>query len=97
METLWVTHWVQRLLEKQKAMPAVLGKNTVFFADRSPYSAVFYAKSGGHLLRPVIAAMVHELAENGIYIYTVYIQVRASVCVALFCLRAPFVVDFRAP
>ena len=75
METLWVTHWVQRLLEKQKALKNATGKNTVFFADRSPYSAVFYAKTGGQLLRPVIAAMIAELANNNIHIFTVHIKV----------------------
>lgn len=86
METLWVTHWVQRLLEKQKALKNATGKNTVFFADRSPYSAVFYAKTGGQLLRPVIAAMIAELANNNIHIFTVHIKVCVFECSLYFFL-----------
>jgi hypothetical protein len=36
-------------------------KNTIFFADRSPYSAIFYSKKNGLLLEPVISEQLKEL------------------------------------
>ncbi len=81
METLWVAKWVERLLKKQAdlvAGGAAPGKNAIFIADRSPYSAVFYAQGGhGRLLEPVIDAMIRELAVHDIHIITVHVQVRA--------------------
>jgi thymidylate kinase len=75
METLWVAKWVERLLKKQSELSGS-GKNAIFIADRSPYSAVFYAKGGhGRLLEPVIDAMIVELAQNDIHIVTVHIEV----------------------
>lgn len=77
METLWVAKWIERLLKKQSQLSGT-GKNAIFIADRSPYSAVFYAKGGhGRLLEPVIDAMIAELAQNDIHIVTVHIEVCA--------------------
>ena len=82
METLWVTHWIQRLLRKQAEIGTANGKDAIFVADRSPYSAVFYAKNNGSLLEPVIAAMQAELALHDIHIFTVYVQVGAAARIA---------------
>jgi thymidylate kinase len=84
METLWVAKWVERLLKKQSELSGT-GKNAIFIADRSPYSAVFYAKGGhGRLLEPVIDAMIVELAQNDIHIVTVHIEVRATLAFLRF-------------
>lgn len=63
MELAWVSAWFGRLL----ALDAPPG--AVFFADRSPFSAVFYA-AHGRLLEPVIHRCVDELATAGIHILT---------------------------
>ncbi|KAJ3430805.1 thymidylate kinase [Anaeramoeba flamelloides] len=50
-------------------------KRSVFVADRSPYSAVYYA-SNGNLLKPIIEKMIQELSEKAdIKIFTAYIKV----------------------
>ena len=43
------------------------------------YSAVFYSKKHGELLDPLISAMVDELREHDIHIYTVVIEVATDV------------------
>lgn len=40
METLWVSKWMNRLLELRDQHA-----NKTLFADRSPYSAIYYSKS----------------------------------------------------
>lgn len=49
----------------------------MFIADRSPFSAVFYAANKtGSLLEPVIRAHMKEVREAaGIEVYTVYLEV----------------------
>lgn len=76
METIWVSEWVKRLLQRQKDLGAA-AQRTVFFCDRSPYSAVFYSQRDGHLLSPLIAAQLDELREQaGIQIFTVYLKTK---------------------
>mmetsp|Transcript_7206 Transcript_7206/g.23065 ORF Transcript_7206/g.23065 Transcript_7206/m.23065 type:complete len:241 (-) Transcript_7206:119-841(-) len=82
METLWVSHWMTRLLRKQAELQASavpLGKSTIFIADRSPFSAVFYAKKNGHLLEPLIEAMIDELREHDVHIFNVHLNVDKDV------------------
>jgi len=83
METIWISHWVTRLLEKDKQhkeafkhCPTV--PEQVFFADRSPYSAVFYAPNG-QLLEPLITRHIEELKMYAnIQIITVYVEVERN-------------------
>jgi len=50
--------------------------NAIYFVDRSPLSAIFYAKKNGHLLEPTIREQFRELAGLAdIHIYTVCIRV----------------------
>eukprot|EP00007_Cunea_sp_BSH-02190019_P001419 CAMPEP_0174245114 /NCGR_PEP_ID=MMETSP0417-20130205/37725_1 /TAXON_ID=242541 /ORGANISM="Mayorella sp, Strain BSH-02190019" /LENGTH=236 /DNA_ID=CAMNT_0015324867 /DNA_START=23 /DNA_END=733 /DNA_ORIENTATION=+ len=75
MESIWVSNWIQRLLQKQKDMGKAASR-TIFFADRSPYSAIFYAKQNGHLLHPLIKAQLAELKVLAdVHIFTVYLKV----------------------
>jgi hypothetical protein len=75
MESIWVSQWIARLLQKQKEMGEA-AERTLFFCDRSPYSAVFYAKRNGALLAPLIRSQLAELkAQAGITIYTVHLKV----------------------
>ena len=75
METIWVSEWIKRILQKQKDL-GPSSKRTVFFCDRSPYSAVFYAQRSGHLLAPLITSQLQELkSQAGINIFTVYLKV----------------------
>jgi len=77
MESMWVMRWVERLLKIQlEQKPA---DDAVFFADRSPYSALFYAANGS-FLEPSIRTQLRELLELAhIEIFVVYIQVDTSV------------------
>lgn len=78
MESIWVSKWIERCLEKQKECKDRNGTDQViYFADRSPFSAVFYAKGPeGKLLEPLIRAQIRQLHElAGITIITVYIKV----------------------
>jgi len=75
METMWVSHWMQRLLAKHGELQGVNGKDRIFIADRSPFSAVFYARKGGEMLEPIIHQMIDELRVIGIHIFTVVISV----------------------
>lgn len=62
-------------------------QEAVIIADRSPFSAVFYSQQNGLLLDPVIKAMVHEAADNGIEIYTVLMSVDNDVLWTRICDR----------
>ncbi|KAJ5072288.1 hypothetical protein M0811_01302 [Anaeramoeba ignava] len=78
MEVHWSSCWFQRILKiahKLKKSEESKDKNIVLVADRSPFSAVYYAKNG-YLLEPVIKAQIKELRDlANISIYTVYIKV----------------------
>ena len=75
MESIWVSQWISRLLKKQK-LDKQSSEEKIYIADRSPFSAVFYAKNNGQLLEPLIQEQRKELASlAGIHIYTVYLKV----------------------
>ena len=81
MESIWVSKWIERCLEKQKEAQSKWGTDQIiYFADRSPFSAVFYAKGPeGKLLEPLIQAQIKQLEElAGITIITVYVKVNAK-------------------
>ena len=65
MESIWVSKWIERCLQKQQEVKEASGHDqTIFFADRSPFSAVFYAKGPeGKLLEPLISAQLKQLHE----------------------------------
>lgn len=77
-----MSKWFERLLQIQKAYDdknkdkAEL-EEPVFIADRSPFSAIFYAKDNkGHLLEDIMEQTIKELrAAANIRIYTVHIAV----------------------
>ena len=76
-EVTWVSNWFQRLVKKYRELQerGVNPDTAVFFADRSPFSAVLYSKSCGSLLIPVIRGMIDDLREIGIVITTVQVNV----------------------
>jgi len=73
MESLWVARWLERLLLIQKKEGST-AKETIYFADRSPYSAVFYSNYG-HLLEPLIEQQIKDLQKANIYIFSVVLKV----------------------
>jgi thymidylate kinase len=80
METYWVAHWFQRLLKRHHELAAECQKTgekfRILVADRSPFSAVFYARYKGFLLENVIRAQIEELkAHAAIDLYTVHVNV----------------------
>eukprot|EP01104_Vermistella_antarctica_P017596 TRINITY_DN624_c4_g1_i1.p1 TRINITY_DN624_c4_g1~~TRINITY_DN624_c4_g1_i1.p1 ORF type:complete len:264 (+),score=76.17 TRINITY_DN624_c4_g1_i1:64-792(+) len=86
MESIWVSHWVSRILKKDmelKEEAVKMGddsihRNAIYIADRSPYSAAFYAPKG-HLLEPLIQEQLKDLKKlAGIEIYTVYLKVEGD-------------------
>ena len=77
MESAWCCAWFQRLMceiqrrRKHNLPPAIL------IADRSPLSAVFYTRSHGHLLEPLLARYVAELREAaGVHILISHVTVQ---------------------
>jgi thymidylate kinase len=86
METMWVSMWMERLLRVQKEHQAAFieqgreAPERVFVADRSPYSAVYYAGKNGRLLDPLIRQSLVDLAESAnIHVVTININV-AEAC-----------------
>ena len=82
MESMWVCQWFERLLKHKATKDADnTAADTIYFVDRSPYSAVFYSRGGrGRLLSPVIRAQIEELQESAqIDVLTVYVKVRPQV------------------
>lgn len=75
METLWICKWFKRLLEKQVTLKTSADSPTIFIADRSPFSAVFYSEHKGDLLDPLIQSMIEDLSKSHIFIYTVLLSV----------------------
>ena len=88
MEMAWVSAWFQRLLELHHA--ANTGSATdgekheasdVYFCDRSPFSAVLYARGEGRgrTLDPLLKAMIAEMnEETGISLVTVHVDVNSE-------------------
>lgn len=72
METVWLSNWFMRLLKM--ASETADHEQAIFIADRSPYSAEYYAAHGA-LLGPVIKQQITELKVKNIHIYTVLVEV----------------------
>lgn len=72
METVWIANWFMRLLKMSATIEN--SDSTIFIADRSPYSAEYYAPNG-HLLGPIIKEQIKELTTKNIHIYTVLLTV----------------------
>lgn len=72
-EANWVHNWFNRVIKLKQTANAKL--DDVFVVDRSPYSACVYAKTNGHLLKPVIDQQVEDLKTVGIQIITVFLRV----------------------
>ena len=72
METVWLSNWFMRLLKMSATVSN--SDSSIFIADRSPYSAEFYAPHGS-LLGPVIKEQIKELVTKNIHVYTVLITV----------------------
>eukprot|EP00762_Andalucia_godoyi_P001608 ANDGO_00199.mRNA.1 hypothetical protein DICPUDRAFT_27799 len=80
MEAFWVSHWFQRLLKRHHEISQECKetgeKFRILVADRSPFSAVFYARYKGSLLEDVIRAQIEEMQMNAsIDLYTVSVRV----------------------
>eukprot|EP01139_Manchomonas_bermudensis_P006232 Amastigsp_a176725_62.p2 type:complete len:218 gc:universal Amastigsp_a176725_62:694-41(-) len=73
MEVSWMSFWFQRLLRMQKACTP----RTVYFADRSPFSAVLYG-SKGHLIEPLVRESIEELKACDIHVITVYLRTESE-------------------
>ena len=58
--------WFARLLKKQAELKAsgCADDEQIFFADRSPFSAVFYSRRAGHLLTPLIKEQIEEVRKS---------------------------------
>ena len=68
IELIWVTKWIERVLILKDIVP-----DGTFFADRSPFSVLFYAPNG-RVLEPMLNELIEDmLASAGIEIVTVYI------------------------
>lgn len=81
METTWIVSWFARLLKKAQAIKDSGGSHasTVFIADRSPFSAVFYCHYG-ELLKPIIERQVEEVRSAAdVHIYSLHVKVEAEV------------------
>jgi thymidylate kinase len=85
METAWVCSWFQRILKHAKDESNAMavdanGRQKVFIADRSPFSAVYYSKNKGELLEPLIREHICEVkAAANIEIHTLLVNVEKEV------------------
>lgn len=77
MESIWAQRWIERLLDIQKKHSGDT-QRIVYFADRSPFSVMFYAPNG-KILEPMLMEQRMELLGAGIEIITVHISVTADV------------------
>jgi thymidylate kinase len=75
MELIWVSRWIERALELKKNQGC---NDSVYYADRSPYSAILYAE-WGVLLKPIIQQNLIDLKRAGIDIINVYVDVNTEV------------------
>jgi thymidylate kinase len=71
MELIWICRWFERALQ-------LAANPGVYFADRSPFSAILYAE-WGVLLKPIIAQNLVDLKRAGIDIVNIYISVDEEV------------------
>lgn len=88
METAWVCGWFQRLMDSilarrktNQAGPALL------VADRSPASAMFYARSHGTLLAPLIQRYIEELHDVGVHVLVAHVTVEKEALWRRICAR----------
>lgn len=73
METLWVSKWMNRLLELRDQHA-----NETLFADRSPYSAIYYSKSSPQnqqILKTLIDEQIRILKQHNIFVFTICLVV----------------------
>mmetsp|Transcript_10020 Transcript_10020/g.14751 ORF Transcript_10020/g.14751 Transcript_10020/m.14751 type:complete len:261 (+) Transcript_10020:47-829(+) len=81
MEMTWITTWFQRLLKikheaDEESKRTNKYKEIVLIADRSPFSAIFYARGGkGNLFDSCIRESMKDLETEQIEILTVKIHV----------------------
>ncbi|QYB17588.1 hypothetical protein PV-S19_0224 [Pacmanvirus S19] len=74
MEFMWMSKWVERVLKLQIKNPS-----GVYFADRSPFSVLFYAPNG-NILELTINKIINDLKiYANIEIITVYIDVQENI------------------
>lgn len=81
METFWVCSWFERILRHATEIEdrGQSHKSHIYIADRSPFSAVFYARHG-ELLAPIIKKQMEEVkSAAGIEIVTVHLKVEDEV------------------
>lgn len=93
MELIWICKWFERALRLKNMLaeggatlvdtssadsPVLPRAPTVYFADRSPYSAILYAE-WGLLLKPIIAQNLVDLSRAGICIKNIYVHVDSTV------------------
>lgn len=76
VELLWVARWVERVLAiaRNCAGGSADAPPLVYFADRSPYSAMLYAPNGV-LFKPVIYEMMRDLAAAGVVVTNILVNV----------------------
>ncbi|GKT34791.1 putative multi-domain containing protein [Aduncisulcus paluster] len=87
MEFVWVAHWFTRILKLHAECPPSKRDTTIFIADRSPYSACFYAQNGGELLSPIIRKQIDELTSSGIFIFAALLSVEKELLWKRICAR----------
>jgi hypothetical protein len=76
METIWASRWIERMLTIQYQSQE--SSNDIYFADRSPFSVLFYAPNG-KIMEPIITEQVMDLAAGAnIEIIIVYISVEKN-------------------
>lgn len=79
LESTWVCAWFERLMNEIQARRKANKPPAIMIADRSPLSAVFYTRSHGHLLEPLIRRYVEELREAAhVVILTAHVTVEAE-------------------
>jgi deoxyadenosine/deoxycytidine kinase len=77
MEMNWMNHWFQTILKEfaeEKKKNNKHAKPSILLTDRSPFSAVHYMKTNGHLVKEMIDVQIKELEKIGIFIYTVHVK-----------------------
>jgi thymidylate kinase len=79
VENIWIARWFERVLNAHKEFLASKRPSIIYYADRSPYSPVFYTRSGGHILESLVSAQLEQLKEHGIHVITVYIRLDSEV------------------
>nr|CCA22315.1 conserved hypothetical protein [Albugo laibachii Nc14] len=87
METIWVCNWFQSILQLESRLHRTSKKHQIVIVDRSPFSAIAYARNG-HLLQPLILQQMQEIQSlRRIQFHTVRIDVDPDVLYARICVR----------